>query len=1325
LGLAFLLTAVLSPLIGRGTASASPSPYRSAAAFAAPGAAAPPSPDQLNLTPNYPQESTAALAFDSSDNATVLVTSEGARNSTSGTQAVTWTYANRTLHRLLGAGTPNLSAGYVLSDDPHDGYDLLLGGTAPNGTVVNATWAYHAGVWTQLHPAVSPPANGIAPFMAYDEALSAVVLLEGSSPHRNQTWEYSGGTWTELLAHGPANFPPDRAMAYDPSDGYLLTYGGFPVTNATTGLPAIVNNTTWEFDRGRWVQLSTSGTLPGLTGFQLQFDPALDRLLLFGGNFANGTPDPYAWSYHLQNWTQLPGYYAPGTPGRATVIDDSADQQLLAYDPPGLPIAPHSSASADLWTLNGTNWQPAGNATIFPSPRCCDSLAYDAADGYLLSYGGFTGAGGPSPNLTLNDTWGFTNGSWRNLTPATSPPPSFEGGMAYDTSDGYVVLFGGFAGAARGETWSYRADRWTQTGLAGGPSASSQGCLAYDTVDGYVLYYGGVNGTTASNQTWAFRGGNWRQLTTNGSPPALTGCEMANDRTDGYVVLWGGVVSGHYVNATWSFRGGNWTEEPSGPSPSTRVVPFLAADPAVGGVLLYGGAVGSRAVDSDLWLFSHGGWVPLSQGRTAGIQAGGSAAYDPALGDVVMFTGLSGSDRSQLWIIQGKLPFTAVAPVLTPASVDRGQSFTMASGAYGGSGIYSYRWQGLPTGCRSVNLSEWSCVANLSGSFAINVTVADTVGHTFLSPNVTLTVAPDPALSVLQVRPGAVDVGMPVNLSVNASGGALPYRYQWSGLPMNCSSANRAYLICHPNATGNFTVDLHLTDARGVSASAAANLQVNGPVSLSPVRASVSRLDVGQRLELNASPRGGTGELTFLWSGLPAGCPARNASNLSCYPSAAGAYRIELNATDALGEAAQAVPTTVDVNGSLNATSLTASTTALDIGQSISFAANASGGTDPYHYTWHGLPEGCAGNDSPDLTCLPGAKGRYSVYVNVTDQVGVTTQGTPLVLQVTSDPSISSVALLPPSLDVGQSTTVSVVAYVDNGSETLAWSGLPSGCAPPSDHAASFRCSPGAAGNFSVSVGLTDERNDSVSSGASELVVTGAPSLSGLSAAPAGLDVGQSTNVSVLASAPSGYALTWSGLPYGCTAPASTIRSFTCRPTEPGNYSVSVELVDGHGASLSAGPLAVNVAPGLSVGLPVVSEVTPHVNDSFEIWVPVQGGSGDLAVQWSGLPAGCAPEPTGWNESCTPRATGAYSVRATATDRFGEQSASRPLDFNISANGTHSIPPVPPPAVVHHGGATSQHPLPDVVWAGIGVLALGTVGLVLTLWPRWRTGRSP
>lgn len=79
------------------------------------------------------------------------------------------------------------------------------------------------------------------------------------------------------------------------------------------------------------------------------------------------------------------------------------------------------------------NWRLKG---AIPPEREGASMAYDSHTGQLLLFGG---AGGLSGNTQFGDLWSWDGTNWKQLHPASSPPP--DGLLAYDTTTGQLVFF--------------------------------------------------------------------------------------------------------------------------------------------------------------------------------------------------------------------------------------------------------------------------------------------------------------------------------------------------------------------------------------------------------------------------------------------------------------------------------------------------------------------------------------------------------------------------------------------------------------------------------------------------------------------------------------------------------------------------------------------------------------------------------------------------------------------------------------------------------------------------------------------------------------------
>src|SRR5207249_11820772 len=62
-----------------------------------------------------------------------------------------------------------------------------------------------------------------------------------------------------------------------------------------------------------------------------------------------------------------------------------------------------------------------------------------------------------------------------------------------------------------------------------------------------------------------------------------------------------------------------------------------------------------------------------------------------------------------------------------------------------------------------------------------------------------------------------------------------------------------------------------------------------------------SNILTGQQLQLRVSGQGGTGTLSYFYTGLPPGCVSMNSPSISCSPTSSGSYRVTATITDASG----------------------------------------------------------------------------------------------------------------------------------------------------------------------------------------------------------------------------------------------------------------------------------------------------------------------------------------------------------------------------------------------------------------------------------------
>jgi hypothetical protein len=159
------------------------------------------------------------------------------------------------------------------------------------------------------------------------------------------------------------------------------------------------------------------------------------------------------------------------------------------------------------------------------------------------------------------------------------------------------------------------------------------------------------------------------------------------------------------------------------------------------------------------------------------------------------------------------------------------------------------------------------------------------------------------------------DVGMPVNFTVNATGGSGMYSYIWSA-PAVCVASNQTD-ICTPTSTTPLAVSVTVKDNVTTLSTTSKTLTVNvNPApTISSFSASSARITLGQTVWFNTSAKDGTPPYTYNYLGLPIGCHAVATSNsIPCKPNATGAYKVVVSVMDSVNS------TTASQNVTLNVT---------------------------------------------------------------------------------------------------------------------------------------------------------------------------------------------------------------------------------------------------------------------------------------------------------------------------------------------------------------------------------------------------------------------
>lgn len=308
-----------------------------------------------------------------------------------------------------------------------------------------------------------------------------------------------------------------------------------------------------------------------------------------------------------------------------------------------------------------------------PIPREGDAMAYDVSDGYVVLFGGY-----PDTGSGLADTWTYSGGCWTNITPTTSPPALSGASMVWDPNS---------------------ADCQTAFGTNSGCLLLFGGCTA---VAGTIVGIGILNDcSSGSSSTWEFLGGVWKEVTTTSAPCGRWDFSMTFDAStgDNFVLLYGGVgvtsacggnANGDsYLEDTWKFVGGatpTWTELYATSAPGLREGASMTYDSSSGDnyVLLYGGYYAGEL--DNAWSFQSGAWSTkalCSTTCTPGALTMASAVWDPTYSAIILSGGYDGTNyHTTAWAYASGGWTSVCTSCFTPARSYAASAFDQNSADY-------------------------------------------------------------------------------------------------------------------------------------------------------------------------------------------------------------------------------------------------------------------------------------------------------------------------------------------------------------------------------------------------------------------------------------------------------------------------------------------------------------------------------------------------------------------------------------------------------------------------------------------------------------------
>ncbi|MGC2289736.1 MAG: PKD domain-containing protein [Thermoplasmata archaeon] len=469
-----------------------------------------------------------------------------------------------------------------------------------------------------------------------------------------------------------------------------------------------------------------------------------------------------------------------------------------------------------------------------PPQRLDSGMVYDSTDGYVLLFGGEAYL--TSPQVFYNDTWAFSHGAWTNETNSHAPSPRLGFGLADDPADHEVVLFGGYSskGAMLDDTWTYAAGVWSNVSALVGtpPPATYWGSMAYDNQTGTVILFGGLTGlsptTEYTNETWSFHDNTWTELSPATSPPARNSASLVDDVSDGDLLLFGGQNETEYLNDTWSFSGADWTPVSTTDAPPVSWGAGLAYYASQSEVVLFGGTPGG---EYQTYTYHAGTWTEYdptpNPGQAIGIT---QMTYDYADQYVLLFADSPDAINSTWELTATSGPPPPVLDVMATAHPQSGVAplqTALTSEVSGGTPPYTITW----------NFDDSTPVVTGSPSTAGNTShIYENAGKY----NTTLTVVDDAEQTVVKnwtITATATPLGLkiaasPTSAIINQSvtftstpTGGTP-PYSYAWTFGDGATATTRNATHEYTSVGKFNAELVVHDAAGESASQTVSITV-------------------------------------------------------------------------------------------------------------------------------------------------------------------------------------------------------------------------------------------------------------------------------------------------------------------------------------------------------------------------------------------------------------------------------------------------------------------------------------------------------------------
>lgn len=290
--------------------------------------------------------------------------------------------------------TPGGRSLFAFASDPDRRVTWLFGGIDDFGSLLSDLFLLRGGVWSRVLTEDGPSVC-LNPMGTYDTDRKRFVLW-CDTPEIN---EWDGEKWYAFTPDSPPKGRRFASMVYDENLKRVVLFGGFDEFNYLYDV--------WTWDGAKWTEIKRKvKEAPPARGLPAMFyDPISKRTIVYGG-IGRPTPEDAIkryddmWAFDGAKWTELKPTTKPGPLYGAQVGWDPASNRIVMFGGKnGEEIYVN-----DHWAWDGSDWKKVTPLNA-PSPRMNGRMAIDPESGKLMLYGGYAG-------YYFSEIWTVEDGTW-------------------------------------------------------------------------------------------------------------------------------------------------------------------------------------------------------------------------------------------------------------------------------------------------------------------------------------------------------------------------------------------------------------------------------------------------------------------------------------------------------------------------------------------------------------------------------------------------------------------------------------------------------------------------------------------------------------------------------------------------------------------------------------------------------------------------------------------------------------------------------------------------------------------------------------------------